>query len=59
MSDLSKRRMKVEALTRQALIDRQPHKYMQGRFILEMIDQRERENLLQRIKYITKTKSHV
>lgn len=40
MTNLEKRRSRVERLTRQALIDRQPHKYMQGRFILDEINRR-------------------
>ena len=37
---LEKRRARVERLTAQALKDSQPHKYIQGRFILAEIDRR-------------------
>ena len=37
---LEKRRAKVERLTSQALKDAQPHKYIQGRFLLAEIDRR-------------------
>ena len=39
--NLTKRKQKVERLTNQALQDRQPHKYIQGRFILAEIEKRE------------------
>lgn len=40
MTNLEKRRSKVERLTRQALQDKQVHKYIQGRFILDEINKR-------------------
>jgi hypothetical protein len=41
---LEKRRERVERLTAQALKDAQPHKYIQGRFILSEIDRRQQAN---------------
>jgi len=40
MSILEKRRAKVERLTALAIQDRLPHKYVQGRFIMDEIDRR-------------------
>lgn len=40
---LERRRARVERLTAQALRDAQPHKYIQGRFILSEIDRRQHQ----------------
>lgn len=50
--NLSKRKQKVERLTNQALQDRQPHKYIQGRFILAEIEKRESWQKNQYVNYL-------
>lgn len=49
---LNKRKEKVQRLTQQALIDRQPHKYIQGRFILAEIEKREATQKNQFVNYL-------
>jgi hypothetical protein len=53
MTILEKRRSKVERLTQQALKDRMPHKYMQGRFILNEIEKRQLANESFRQTFLT------
>ena len=50
--NLTKRKQKVERLTNQALQDRQPHKYIQGRFLLAEIERREAWQKNQYVNYL-------
>lgn len=52
MTHLIKRRTKVERLTNQALKDAQPHKYIQGMFLIKEINHRLNNTELQRINYL-------
>lgn len=53
---LEKRRAKVERLTKQALADSNPMKYIQGRFILSEIDRRQQQNENYRTLFINQTR---
>lgn len=55
---LEKRRAKVERLTAQALKDAQPHKYIQGRFILSEIDRRQTQNENYRALFINQIRGN-
>lgn len=57
MSYLQKRQEKVERLTLQALKDKQPHKYIQGRFILDEIHKRMNEMGNYRTTFLTSLRS--
>jgi len=57
MSILEKRKERVQRLTNQALQDRLPHKYIQGRFILSEIDKRMAGNEAYRTIFIQKLRN--
>jgi hypothetical protein len=50
------RRERVQKLISQALQDRQPHKYIQGRFILSEIEKREQAQTNYRNLFLTNLK---
>lgn len=55
---LEKRRAKVERLTAQALKDAQPHKYIQGRFLLSEIDRRQTQHENYRTLFINQIRGN-
>lgn len=55
---LEKRRAKVERLTKQALEMKQPHKYIQGRFLLSEIDRRQTQHENYRALFINQIRGN-